>query len=67
MKGSKPCTASTAERGACVELQQKMFQGLKQQGYPREAARQNKDHKPATDPHDKNGILSNSQEWASRP
>lgn len=48
-----------AEKSACVGLQQELSQG-----YPREAARLNKDHKPATDPHGKNGILSNSQEWA---
>lgn len=62
MKGSKPCTASAAERGVCVGLQQELPQGLKKQGYPSEAARLNKDQKPATDSRDKNGIFSNSPE-----
>lgn len=57
MKGSKPCTASAAERGAFVGLQQELSQR-----YPGEAARLNKDHKRATDSHGKNGIFSNSQE-----
>lgn len=57
MQGSKPCTALADERGACVGLQQELSQG-----YPREAARLNKDHKHAIDSHGQNGILSNTQE-----
>lgn len=56
MKSSKPCTALAGKR-ARVGLQQELSQGSQQWGYPGAAARLNEDHKPATDPHNKNEVL----------
>lgn len=56
MKSSKPCTASAGKR-AHVGLQQELSQGSQQWGYSGAAARLSEDHKPATDPHNKNEIL----------